>query len=130
MEEMMGFWVFMIVADMVMPLLMVIMGRVFVKHPPKTINNVYGYRTVLSRKNQQTWDYAHDCCGRLWQKTGLVMCLLTLLVALPVKDRGDTVVGWVLGIWVCLQCAVLILSVPAVERKLKKRFDGDGNLLV
>ena len=55
----MGFWVFMIVADMVMPLLMVIMGRVFVKHPPKTINNVYGYRTVLSRKNQQTWDYAH-----------------------------------------------------------------------
>ena len=48
----MGFWVFMIVADMVMPLLMVIMGRVFVKHPPKTINNVYGYRTVLSRKNQ------------------------------------------------------------------------------
>lgn len=93
----MGFWVFMIVADMVMPLLMVIMGRVFVKHPPKTINNVYGYRTVLSRKNQQTWDYAHDCCGRLWQKTGLVMCLLTLLVALPVKDRE--ILSWA-GYWV------------------------------
>lgn len=126
----MGFWIFMVVADMITPLLMVILGCQFVKHPPKKINNVYGYRTDLSRKNQQTWDYAHYCCGRLWQKTGLVMLLLTLLIAVPVKDKGDTVVGWVLGIWVCLQCIVLILSVPVVERELRKRFDRNGNVRV
>lgn len=59
-----------------------------------------------------------------------VMLFLTLLIAVPVKDKGDTVVGWVLGIWVCLQCIVLILSVPVVERELRKRFDRNGNVRV
>lgn len=126
----MGFWIFMIVVSMVMPVLMVMFGHIFVKHPPATINGVYGYRTSMSRKNQQTWDYAHYCCGKLWWKMGWGMCVATLLVALPGRDRGDDVVGLALGVWTCLQCAVMVLSIPLVERDLRKKFDSSGNLRV
>ena len=34
-------------------------GRVMLKHPPKEINNFFGYRTAMSRKNRDTWDFAH-----------------------------------------------------------------------
>lgn len=123
----MGFWIFMVISSMLLPLLMVAMGYVFVKHPPGTINNIYGYRTSMSRKNQKTWDYAHYYCGKLWWKAGWVMCALTLPVAAAVMGRSDDTVGGVLGVWVFLQCGVMIVTIVVVERELKRKFDKKGN---
>lgn len=123
----MGFWIFMVISSMTLPVLMIIIGYVFVKHPPRTINGIYGYRTSMSRKNQKTWDFAHYYCGKLWWKTGWVMCFLTLPIALPVIGKSDDAVGGILGIWVCLQCGVMIVTIAIVERKLKKNFDKNGN---
>lgn len=123
----MGFWIFMVFNSMLLPFLMVAIGYVFVKHPPGTINGIYGYRTSMSRKNQKTWNFAHYYCGKLWWKAGWVMCFLTLPVVLSVIGRGDDIVGGVLGIWVCLQCFAMIATVVMVERALKKNFDQNGN---
>ena len=38
------------------------------KYPPKEINGIIGYRTTMSRKNMDTWKFAHDYCGKLWLK--------------------------------------------------------------
>lgn len=122
----MGFWIFMTAVSMMTPLLMIMAGYWFVRHPPETINQVYGYRTAMSRKNQQTWDFAQRYFGRLWWKAGWGMGILTVLAMLFVKGRSDNTVGLALGIWEFLQCAVLVLTVPVVERALKKRFDGNG----
>lgn len=124
----MGFWIFMAVSCMLMPILMVGIGYVFVRHPPGTINGIYGYRTSMSSKNQQTWNFAHHYCGKLWWKVGWAMCFLTLLIILVVMGKGDTVVGCVTGIWIGLQCVVMIATIPVVERALKRRFDRNGNL--
>lgn len=126
----MGFWVFMVITGMATPLLTIVLGGVFVKNPPKTINGIYGYRTSLSRKNQQTWDFAQRYCGRLWKKIGWGMCFFTLVVAFAVRQTGENVMGCVLGLLVLLQCAVLIASTAVVERALKKKFDSNGNARV
>lgn len=118
----MGFWIFMAAVGMMTPLLMILVGYWLVRHPPRTINAVYGYRTAMSRRNQQTWDFAQSCCGRLWWKIGWGMGILTAPVALSVRGRGDDVVGAALGIWEVLQCVALVLTVPVVERALKKNF--------
>lgn len=122
----MGFWIFMAAVNMMTPLLMVIVGYWFVRRPPGTINHMYGYRTAMSGKNQQTWDFAQRYCGRLWWKAGWGMGILTVPVALFVRGRSENVVSLTLGAWEFLQCAVLVLTVPVVERALKKRFDGNG----
>ena len=70
---MIGFWVFMLLADIMIPLVMIIFGRVFIKSPPKNINDMYGYRTTMSMKNTDTWNFAHKYCGRLWFKTGMII---------------------------------------------------------
>lgn len=124
----MGFWIFMAANSMLIPFLMIVAGYLFIKRPPRTINGIYGYRTSMSRKNQQTWDYAHYYCGKLWWKAGRILGAVTLLIVLPVMGKGEEVIGSVAGIWVCLQCGVMLITIVFVERALKRRFDRNGNL--
>ena len=61
----MWFWWFMLICDMIIPIVMVIVGRMMWKHCPKNINGMSGYRTTRSMKNMDTWKFAHDYCGKL-----------------------------------------------------------------
>ena len=72
--------------------------------------------------NQQTWDFAHFCCGKVWWKTGWCMGILTLPVMLVVRGGGEDTVGGILGLWVFLQGMAMILTIPVVERALRKKF--------
>lgn len=56
--------VFNIVFTLFIPVLMVLCGYLMYKHTPKDINGLVGYRTAMSMKNQETWDFAHNYCGR------------------------------------------------------------------
>ena len=50
----MGFWIYMLVMDLLIPLTMIIWGNYFMKKAPAQINSVFGYRTPMSMKNQDT----------------------------------------------------------------------------
>ena len=59
-----------------MPSIMVIAGYCMYKNPPKEINGLIGYRTAMSEKNKDTWAFAHDCCGKLWIKSGIILLVI------------------------------------------------------
>ena len=46
----MGFWIFMLIMDLLLPFTMIGFGRYFMKKAPKEINSVFGYRTSMSIK--------------------------------------------------------------------------------
>ena len=52
--------------DLIVPIVMIIGGRMMWKHCPKSINGIVGYRTHRSTKNMDTWKFAHEYCGKLW----------------------------------------------------------------
>ena len=122
----MGFWVFCLAMDLLIPAVMLLLGRRFLTKPPRTINGTYGYRTRRSMKNQATWDFAHRTCGRLWSRLGLVLLPLSALVMLPVLGADTGTVGLWCGVVVLVQTAVLLVSIFPVERALKKEFDQFG----
>ena len=80
----MGFWFFMLCSNFMIPLLMVGFGCFFKKFGAGSINAVFGYRTSMSMKNQQTWDFANLYFARLWIKVGLIMLPISVLLMLPV----------------------------------------------
>lgn len=123
----MGFWIFMTVSNLLMPALMILVGWIFLKHPPQTINWVYGYRTPMSTKNQETWDFAHQYCGRLWWRIGWIMLVPSVLVMLPLIGKGEKVIGTVGGIAMTIECVVVLAAIIPVEHALKKEFDKNGN---
>ena len=61
----MGFWIFMLIMDLLLPFTMIGFGRYFMKKAPKEINSVFGYRTSMSMKNKDTWEFAHKYCGKV-----------------------------------------------------------------
>ena len=123
----MAFWIFMTVSNFLIPVLMIIFGRVFLKHPPKTINSIYGYRTSMSGKNQETWDFAHQYCGKLWWKLGWIMFVISIFVMVPVFGKDTTTVGTWGSVFELIQGAVLLISIFPTEKALRKNFDKEGN---
>ena len=106
---------------------MVIIGKVMFKRPPKKINSIYGYRTSRSMKNQDTWNFAHMTCGKIWWKFGWLIILPTVAVQLPFLNSDNDVIGTVGFILCMIQCLILLLSILPIERALKKTFNSDGS---
>lgn len=124
----MGFWCFMLAMDLLIPLVMMVLGCYFYHHPPKQMNMVFGYRTTMSMKNQDTWQFAHRYCGKLWGRWGIAVLLLTLLVMLGVMGESTDTVGIVGGIVCLLQLIPMLVSISCTERALKRTFTSEGQL--
>ena len=76
-------WWFILICDLLIPIVMILAGIIMWKHAPKQINGLLGYRTTRSMKNMDTWKFAHDHCGRLWWKIGLILLIATIPAHLP-----------------------------------------------
>ncbi|MCI8539510.1 MAG: SdpI family protein [Oscillospiraceae bacterium] len=122
----MGFWIFMLGADLLIPLVMEFFGHRFLTCPPKEINVLYGYRTALSMKNRDTWAFAHQYCGRLWRSWGLLLLPVTVLAQLPALGKDAGTIGLLGGAVCLLQGAVMAGTLVSTERALRRRFHPDG----
>lgn len=118
----MGFWVFMTICNLMLPVLMILTGKLFVKNPPNNINNIYGYRTSRSMKNQDTWNFAHLYCGKLWWKIGWGMLPISVISMLPTIGKGDDSIGILSSIIIIIECIIMFISIFFTERALTKKF--------
>lgn len=81
----------------------------------------------MSMKNEDTWKFAHDYCGKLWYKLGLIMLLPSVLVQLPFMKSSTDTVGNVTLVLESIQICVMIGSIVPTELALRKTFDKYGN---
>lgn len=123
----MGFWIFMVIMDMLIPAVMVIFGYLFLKKAPKEINPMFGYRTAMSMKNMDTWKFAHKYIGRLWYLIGCALVPISFFVMFMVIGKDTDTVGTVGAILCFVQMIPLLGCIVPTEKALKKNFDKDGN---
>ena len=122
----MWFWWFMCVCVLIIPMILIVGGRMMWKHCPKKINGIYGYRTARSMKNMDTWKFAHEYCGRLWWKMGLIMLVPTIVIQIPFFHSSEDVVSIVGMILSAVQILALMVSAFSTEAALKRTFFEDG----
>ncbi len=123
----MGFWIFMLIINLLLPFVMIGFGKYFSKNAPKNINMIFGYRTSMSMKNKETWIFAHKYCGKIWFISGWIMLPLSVAVMLLVVGESENIVGTV-GVILCiLQTIPMIISIVLTEKALEKTFDKNGN---
>ena len=115
----MGFWIFMLIMDLLLPFTMIGFGRYFMKKAPKEINSVFGYRTSMSMKNKDTWEFAHKYCGKVWYVCGMVMLPITVIFMILVIGKNEDCVGSIGGIICGVQLVPLIGSILPTEIALK-----------
>ena len=124
---MFGFWLFMLVMVLLIPLTMMFFGNRFLYNAPSNINSAFGYRTTMSMKNSDTWKYAHNYLGNIWRICGLSLLPLSVIPLIFVFGRDVDLVGTVGGIIVGLQLIPMLGSIISVEQGLKRNFDKNGN---
>lgn len=123
----MAHWILMLAVNLVVPATMIGFGRLFLTNPPRQINDIYGYRTAMSMKNQDTWDFAHQCNGRIWCKWGRALLAITIIVMLAILPQSETTVYTLSFVLMGLQAAALLGTIPIIEKELRKTFDQNGN---
>lgn len=122
----MVFWVFMLVMSLLIPSIMIIFGRLFLKKAPENINTFFGYRTAMSMKNDDTWKFAHKHFGKLWLRYGLIILPISVIPFLCVINKNTATVGNT-GTFVMLsQIIPIFVSIFQTEAMLKKTFDQNG----
>lgn len=123
----MGSWVFMFVMLLFIPLAMIGFGHLFLKRASKKINYFYGYRTTMSMKNRDTWEFAHRYAGKIWWVTGWITLLVTVVFMLLLWGADDHTIGWYGGLFCLAQITPLLHGIYPTEKALRKTFDKDGN---
>lgn len=122
----MVFFISMFICNLLIPATMIITGYFMYKKQPKDINGVIGYRTPMSSKNMDTWKFAHDYCGRLWLKIGIILLVPSIIVQIPFANSDENTVGILTLIIEGVQLVFLLGSILPVERALKRTFDKNG----
>ena len=122
----MGFWIFMLITVLLIPLTMIFFGWLLFRRTPKEINYVYGYRTKRSMMNEETWRFANQYFGKAWYLCGLILAPLSVIAIAIVFGKEPGTVGTVGGIITMLQMLPLIGAIVPTESELKKNFDENG----
>lgn len=109
-----------------LPLVMVICGMSYTKRGPKKITRLQGYRSKMSMKNRETWDFAHKNLGDMWFKLGAPLLAVTSVVSLLVfRETTKQITTWCCVIFV-IQLVIMVLPVAYTEKALKENFDENG----
>ena len=123
---MIGFWIFMLVMDLLVPAVMIGFGKLFLNKAPQNINYIFGYRTAMYMKNQDTWQFAHRYCGKLWVRLGWILVPLSVIPMLFVIGKDIESIANVGLVVSLLQLLPLVGSIFPTEIALKKAFDKNG----
>ncbi len=81
----------------------------------------------MSKKNQETWDFAHQYCGKLWWILGKQLLIFSIMPMIFVYGYEDNIVDTVGGFVIAFQSILMCCSIIPVERALRKNFDKDGH---
>lgn len=121
-----GYWLFMLAVILLMPLTMIIFGRHFMHNLPKDINGSYGYRTSMSMKSRDTWDFSHRYFGKLWFILGLILLPLSAAAMLFLLGKSVGTIGNASIVIMAVQLVFVIVPIFPTEAALKRNFDSNG----
>jgi uncharacterized membrane protein len=99
-----------------------IVGFIFKFFPPKKINSIFGYKTILSMKNQDTWKEALKYSGNTLIILGFIFVPLQFVLSQLIESMNN---GYEYEKIIILICCVVMVIINEVH--LNKVFNKDGS---
>lgn len=110
--------VFFWIVDLLIPIMMIVVGYLFKKNPPTTVNWIYGYRTKRSMASKEAWIFAQCYFGELWFKIGLGLAVVIIFdkLLIPIAPENLSLINVVINL------IGLMVPIPLVEKAMKNKF--------
>lgn len=97
-----------------------VLGFIFKVFPPRKINGIYGYRTKLSMKNQDTWNEAQKYSANTFVIFGFIYVSLQFVLSYLIRNIS-------IGYENIIILIGLVIMIILDEVHLKKVFNKDGS---
>lgn len=107
---------------MLTPLALLLVGLRWKLRPPKREGSGLAYRTALSSRTEETWNFAHRHLAKLWVRIGLILSVVSILLMVFLKAHYTSFALWLIG----GQMVLLCVSAFLVDSLLKAAFDEEG----
>lgn len=117
----------MLISVAFIPLLLIVIGKIYEKYPSKEPNIAIGFRTKLSMMNKETWDYAQRLFPKVWISLGRTLLPLSLIILFLLYSEDKDYTGNLALILMLVQVILMLGSILYVNLKLKKAFNSDGS---
>ena len=108
------------------PVLLLVMGLIYLLVPPKEANHYLGYRTWFGMGSVDAWRFTQRLAGGLWAVMGLVLTLV--MAGRSGKFAGMEVMDllWTAGKCVLWEAGLVAVSVLAINICAAIRYDSKG----
>lgn len=120
----MRFWLTTLLLNLLAPVIILIIGILYLKKPAKHISWAHGYRTERSMKNQETWEFAQKYFGGVCCRLGTAFLVLTLISMISVLNQNQKIIGILGNILGTMECFMILYVLIPTERALKKKYGG------
>lgn len=119
--------VVMLISVAFIPLVLIVIGKLFQKYPSKEPNIAIGFRTKLSMINKETWDYAQRLFPKVWVSLGRMQLITSLIILFLLYSEDKDYTGNLALILMIVQVALMLGSILYVNLKLREAFNSDGS---
>ena len=126
---------------LIFPIIMLIFGILMKYGWPKEINGLAGFRTARAMESIEAWRFAHDLCGRLWYKWGVILLLFNIFAAIAIvlftflqcdcprisldAISSTTAIAYFI-IFMSLHSLIMLATAIYTQVKLCQNFNKDG----
>lgn len=114
-------WTFVCISCLICPLMMLIYGIRFAQFQPKK-EGICGLRIKDALRNDETWHFAHQYCGRLWQMMGMFMASAVIICMIILFKCSELVVAVSGVVILFIQLIVFICSFCLISKAIVKNF--------
>lgn len=116
--------IFLSVCSLLVPVSMTLLGYKWKSNPPKDRQGLSGYRTTMSRLNDDTWKTAHQYWGMINLVLGIVLVVITICILTIVTNsiNFEMIVTYL----VFIQLGIMAITIIPTEFFLHKHFTRTG----
>lgn len=118
---------FMRVAVMAGPLVMLGLGLWYFLAPPKEANHSVGFRTYHGMGSVEAWQFTQKLAGSLYCILGVALTVIMSLICNGFRSMNAMTMANVAIICVIVECILILGAWMFIKIKVKKTFDKDGN---
>ena len=105
----------------IVPVVSLVCGVILLKTSAMKINSIFGFRTKVSTKNNETWKYCNQLCAKILILIGIISIIAMLALGnFSALLFGVLELGELVNIIVVI---AILLSIPVVNRSCKKKFE-------
>ena len=114
-------------AVLVGPVVLLLMGLLYIFASPKEANHYLGYRCYYGMGSVEAWRFTQRLAGIVWAALGLVLALTMLIISGSFREMEIMDLLWKAVYCVGLEAILTALACIGVNIAVAARFDGKGN---